>query len=325
MKKSLILMIIALVLLSSCTLPLGQQVEEDAMATKVSEIVATSVPPSLTPILIPTLTNTPAPSPTAVPTDLPTPEPSATSAPAPTDSPTAASEATNTPVVLTSEPIVVTNTPTLSAGDAQPTLSADDYRAKLGAPSGTDPMDSAFLWNWPTGVDVYTTAAWENGVLNLTGLKQVSGWRMPYTQPTGNLYVEMTANSKTCSGEDSYGIIFRIPELAKPDQGYLFGLTCDGRYGFWRWDGRTGKDGTGLWLIQWKTSDAIVKGANQTNRLGVLIQDSTFKFYINGKNVAEFKDTTFKSGFFGAFVNPKATKQYTVGITQFDYWLNAQP
>ncbi len=312
MKKTVFSFLCALFLLSSCNLPYIQKANDDALSTKVAEIIASSVPPAtLTPILVPTQTSTETP--TATLTATPIPSPIATDTPEPT----------NTPVVVTSEAMVVTAAP--SQASPAPTLNANDYRNRLGEPSGTDPMTDPTLWNWPAVSDIYTSAVWTNGQMNLTGLKGSSGWRMPYTQPVGNMYLEMTINSGTCSGDDSYGIIFRIPELEKPNQGYLFGINCDGRFGFWKWDGRSGKDGTGLWLIQWKASDAILPGANKVNRIGVLMIDNSFTFYANGIRLGDYKDTTFKSGYFGAFVNPKKTNQYTVGIQEVNYWLNAQP
>ncbi len=218
-------------------------------------------------------------------------------------------------------------TPLVSAATSgpSPTLSATDFRTKLGAPTATDPMDNATKWFWPSGVDSFTNAVWQNGSMVLTGLTTVSGWRMPQSQTAGNMYVEMTAKSGDCSGNDNYGIIFRVPDLKAPVQGYLFGVSCEGQYGLWKWDGKAGEDGTATRLIAWKANSAILTGKDKTNRLGVWANGNSIQLYVNGVFLGEALDSSFGTGYFGVFVNPGPTAKFTIAVDEVSYWINPKP
>ena len=77
-----------------------------------------------------------------------------------------------------------------------------------------------------------------------------------------NFYLEIQGTSgDSCQGKDRYGLIFRAPD---PNQGYLFGISCDGFYRLRAWDGEKFSG-----LISWRQSEYIHTGPNQTNRIGV--------------------------------------------------------
>lgn len=327
MHKKIFFSLILLILLAGCTLP-GNKVSEDAaMATKVAEIIASNVPPSTATVMVPATleptlplviektlppTETQAPTETVAPTEEPTLEPTA----APTQAATAAGSGVPTAAIT---PLVTATTgPTA-------TLSSNDPRTVLGSPTDTDPMDNANKWFWPGGVDNFTTASWSNGMMSLTGLTDVAGWRLPQAQNSTNMYTEMTVKSGECSGLDSYGLIVRVPVFNPPNQGYLFEVSCDGQYRFWKWDGKVGEKGTATTLVAWKASDSIVKGSNAVNRLGVWANGSNFKLYVNGVLLEEVTNSSFSSGFFGIFVNPGPTAKYTIQVDEVSYWLNPKP
>ena len=153
----------------------------------------------------------------------------------------------------------------------------------------------------------------------LTGQSTKPGWVVSAVH-TDDAYIEETDKTEGCSGTDNYGIIFRVPVLRTDDRGYLFGISCDGKYSIWAWDGRVGPKGTRTVLIDWKASKYIHSGSNQTNRLGVLADDTKLVLYVNGVKLDETKSTTFGEGYLGVFINPDVTKHFTVDITEIKYW-----
>jgi hypothetical protein len=128
-----------------------------------------------------------------------------------------------------------------------------------------------------------------------------------------DFYLELKGTiGDSCRGKDRYGLIFRAPD---PNQGYLFGISCDGYYRVRAWDGKTFTE-----LAGWQQSEHILTGPNQTNRVGILADGAEFSFYINGHLVAEFRDNTFDKGVFGAYIAAAETPGFTVSITQAAYW-----
>ena len=314
MKKLIPVIIIFSLILSACSLfPLNQvekPLSDAEMATRVAELLATMTTPT-TEVLFP-------PTPTV---GLPT-----------ISIPTATVE---TPVVVTTEPPVETTepattpeatettpAPTAEAPVATSTMPAGDPAARLGTPTGSDPMDSYQKWTWPTDDDSFLKVDFKDGFLQMTGLTSSAGWRVPLIQQQTNTYIELTANSGDCTAKDSYGIIFRIPVFKDPTQGYLYEVTCDGYYHLWKWNGEVQPKGASENLIAWKQSTDIKTGKNQTNRLGVMVVGNNMKVYINGVLQGEANNSAFNAGFFGVFVRSASSSKYTVKFDEMKYWEN---
>lgn len=315
MKKVLPVILIVF-LLTGCSLPGIRATPSDAeMATRVAQILtsmpanqqATSIPPTAV-----------IQQPTVVVITLPPAE--ETSTPAPSEMPTATLAATEAPGETPTQAGTPTYTPIPSF-----TAPATDPRLRLGTPTSTDPMDNADTWGWPLGPSEFSSMDFRQGTLVLTGLKEVSGWRLPIRPAFTNLYLEMSAYPESCSGMDSYGMIFRVPVFREADQGYLFEVSCDGRYKLWKWDGKVEPNGKATVLINWKANAAIQPGANQTNRLGVMMVDDRIILYANGVRLEEVRDNTYPSGYFGVFVNPDKTPNFTVRVDEMNYWENPAP
>jgi hypothetical protein len=316
MKYKIITIVIILsLLMTSCSLfsdlKSEQPLTDAEMATRVAQLLSTMTTPT-SEIDFP-------PTPTM---GLPTT--------APTVTPNMVILATSTPVVEvggelpTSTAMIVLptleSTPTLAVTLNVP---ATDPINSLGTPSGTDPMDSNSKWAWPTGADDYIDVQFKDGFMLMTNLSNVAaGWRLPLVGQQVDSYIELTANSGSCSGKDSYGIIFRVPVLKSPDQGYLYQVTCDGYYRLWKWDGKVGDKGLAVSLLNWKQSDKINQGANQTNRLGVKVVDKKITIYMNGVELGSVSDSSYSAGFFGAFVRSGGDSNYTAKLDEMKYWEN---
>lgn len=339
MKRILLsVSLVIMILLAACSLPATRQqtVVPASTSTLSPDQVQTQINQMLT--MMPTNTGQPAAEVTptlslpTVPVDTPAGVQTATTeptleavAPTNTSAPQAEATATALPTVGVT-PLSPTATQQPPTGPTF-TPAPGDPRSRLGAPTSTDNMDDPSTWVWPTGSDKYTTGAFGGGYQTVTALTGTDGWRManPTGEPFTNLYLEATIRTTSCSGSDHYGLIFRVPVVTEPDQGYLFGFTCDGRYSLRRWNSKVGTKGEMKWLVNWTASSAIAAGANQTNRLGVMMSGSRLLVYANGKLLTEVKDSTFASGNFGVFIGADATDRLNVQVDSMSYWVNPQP
>jgi len=337
MKRRIIpIFVILSLLLTSCSafsnLKAEQPLTDAEMATRVAELLSTMTTPTSEIYFPPTATmGLPVLEPTITPNMIvlasATPEvevggelPTATTMvlfPTLDATPTATLaqpllEATPT----SAETLQTSPTATLNIPETDPINS-------LGAPSGVDPMDSNSKWAWPSGSDDFTDIQYKDGLMLMTNLSKVAaGWRIPLLGQQVDTYIELTANSGTCSGKDSYGIIFRVPVLKSPDQGYLYQVTCDGYYRLWKWDGTVGDKGLALSLLNWKQSDKINKGQNQVNRLGVKVVEKKITIYMNGVELGSVSDASYQAGFFGAFVRSGGDSNYTAKFDEMKFWEN---
>jgi hypothetical protein len=219
---------------------------------------------------------------------------------------------------------VATYTPQGGATQAPTAVpSGDDPRVKLSSPSWTDTMDGSD--NWPTGDSDYSKIDFSGGAMLFTPLKSTAGWRLTWPK-LADSYIEMSVRSGSCSSNDYYGIIFRVPELNDPDQGYLLSVSCEGKYALRLWNGREGTSGKMTTLIPWTASDKIVAGADQLNRVGIMMIGDRLLVYLNGSLIKEVKDSTFEEGYFGVLAaQGKELKEFTVQIEEMSYWNNPQP
>lgn len=208
-----------------------------------------------------------------------------------------------------------------------PPLSTDDPKARLGEATSTDPMKDSTSWVWPTGANDFTSISFSNNQLTMTSLQEKIGWRL--TNPAGhsfsNLYLEATIKTGNCAENDQYGVIVRVPVLKDANQGYLVGFTCDGRYSIRLWDGKAAPNGQMNRLVDWTASKAINAGANQTNRLGVLVVGGRIAIYANGTLLGEATNAAYPSGYFGLFVAGLKTPNFTIQVDEMSYWENPKP
>jgi hypothetical protein len=318
MRKILPALLVLLLTATACgNFPLtgnNDQVTDAEMATRVAELLSTMTTPTAEIDFPPTPTPTSAmPEPTNTP-QLATPV-VATEEPVETETEIAVSETPAEESPTADGTTTVSPTPTLEVPETDPIL-------KLGNPDLSDPFDSFENWSWPTGSDSYLTVSFKDGYMEMTGLTSMAGWRLPMVAQQTNSYIELTVNSGACTDKDSYGIIFRVPVFKEPTQGYLYEVTCDGYLRLWKWNGNIKPKGEAEILINWKESADINKGANQVNRLGVMVVGKKFTLYMNGVPQGEASDSSFSAGFFGTFVRSVSTPKYTVKFDEMKIWEN---
>ena len=305
MKRiSALLSVLILLILSACELPLPGAEAPAVIPSATATEAAPVEPPvdTLAPSLPPTFTPT-SPPPEAPPPALPSP--------------------TLEPI----QPAVIPPSATLPAptATATPAISFDP-RTAYGEPDYENPMRIPNYSEWvPAGEDNlpnnrYLRLRFKDGELYVTGKRpEFSTWFFTY-HTLGDAYIEMTFNSEDCSGEDTYGIIFRgAPHKAGISYGYVASFTCDGQ----------------LWLFRlddadpWKVEDlvevaefvAINAGPDDENVIGVRAEGEQLVIYANGVQVATVEDDHFEKGRVGVFVRSGGPESYTYRVTNFAYWL----
>jgi hypothetical protein len=156
----------------------------------------------------------------------------------------------------------------------------------------------------------------QDGRLVLSGLTPDGwhGWSLTFSQQPGNFLLEAHMIPQACSGGDLYGLVFRAPNA---NSGYFYGVTCDGRYNLHR---RDFDDGTDDILIELAANPAIQPGANAANRLGVRAEGDRIGVYANGALLQEVTDSTYREGYFGAFVAAFDTAGFTVWMDEIALW-----
>jgi len=324
MKKILSVLIMS-TLLSGCTF-LGYSIgsptteptmSEDEMSTRVAQIL-TSMPTVTQSILQVATKVSTSTEPAAETTS--TAETAVTEAAAAGETPKPSQAPTNTPTV-TSSPTATTTTTATVTNTAVPTIyPTGDPRASLGTADWSDPLNSGT--NWPIDEDKYSIAKVQDGMLVFTGKQKINAWRLATGQLLTDAYIEVIFKTDTCSGSDGYGIYFRVPNIHQNDQGYLYGVTCDGKYYLQKWDGKVLPDGKMTNLVSPASNGNINSGSNKTNRLGVMAVGNRLMFYINGVLVSDATDTSYPTGYFGLFVRPQSTVPLTVRADEVNYWLN---
>ncbi len=286
MRKFLLILILATIL-TSCSLPaLNPRPTVDYVATQVI-LALTTFPTATQPPTLPASTIT-APQSTATLESTPTPEPTATL-------------------------MVPTSTPQPSATSA-PT----DPRQSLGSPSWQDTFDSGAYWALDsTGYsDDYTAIKIENGSLVLTSKTSTGwqGWRISGKE-AGNAYIEATITTASCSGGDTYGLILRAPDYTS-GHGYYLELTCSGKYALSVWDSSSSRK-----LVDFTDTSFINSGPNQTNRIGIWMQDNTLKLFANGSPLTELTDNSITaSGHLGFFIAAYQTPGFTYSVSDLSLW-----
>ena len=202
-------------------------------------------------------------------------------------------------------------TPPLSA---TPSLPSTDPLLYLGEPDFYEPFNSDA--NWSLYQDEHVSFEVDNGQLAMTAFNPDywDGWTLSWPG-ISDFYLEMIASPQTCSGMDRYGMVIRAQNSDEGYLGYLYGVTCDGRYSLRRWNGSNY-----VTIVDWTESESIHKGADQGNRIGLMAAGKKLSLYANGVLLKEISDDTHLSGKFGVYVGSVRTPDFTVLVDEMAYW-----
>jgi hypothetical protein len=156
----------------------------------------------------------------------------------------------------------------------------------------------------------------ETGKLTMTAhvASALDWWALTWPK-IANFYIEVSGTFGNCGKMDRFGVIVRAP--AEANRGYLYALSCDGRYSLWIMDTTIPKRTV---LINWTPNARIHSGSGQTNRLGLMVKDDVFSLFANGYPLDETSDSTFNNDFFGLFVGAASTIDFNVYIDEVAYW-----
>jgi hypothetical protein len=236
----------------------------------------------------------------------------------PTASPTTAttqaivSEATDTPVPPTETPRPA-STATMAASPAI-TLDPSDPKAGLANPDWHEGFDGTGAW-YIFQDEFVRFQAIENK-LEMTAFQanNRNGWALAPQLVSDKFFVEMTATfGDTCKGADHFGLM--LSPVSSADKGYLFGISCEGKYVLWMWDGTRMTA-----LVKWTKSEGILDGANKTNRIGIRVEGNKLSLYANGTLLTELTDKSYGMVYFGVFVGSAETANFLVQVSSLNYW-----
>jgi len=190
---------------------------------------------------------------------------------------------------------------------------AQEAQLNLGAPTVSDPLNSAARWYLLDEADARFEMS--DGYLVMHGLNpgMLDWWGLSSYPALSDAFIEATfVVGPICQGRDRYGLIVRAPNTS---QGIILEFACNGDYRIYRWDGSNYTA-----LKPWTRGTGILTGPNQTNRMGVWLKGATIKLYANRILLAEVSDSTYTSGLFGLVVGSAHTPDFTVSVDKVEYW-----
>jgi hypothetical protein len=213
--------------------------------------------------------------------------------------------ATEVPPTATTVPPTPTPTSTPFSGDPEEIL---------GKPDGKDTFDNDNNWTLFDN-DCYKSEIKEGMYwMEAKGLAQMSCWEVTWPEIQNYYYQVLVEMPDKCDPNDRFGLFFRAPD---DERGYLFGLTCDGRYSMTYWDGNE----TGV-VVDFATDDAIKDEPGEINRIGVIVDGNHYSLYANGIFLQKAEDDTFlRSGKIGFFVRAATEESFSTRFDDLGVWL----
>jgi len=199
-------------------------------------------------------------------------------------------------------------------------VAEDDARAilDLAHPDHADFFDNPVAW---FDYDTAGRAAYWVADGKLFGIdyepEEIYTWWTNTDTASGNVYAEVSATNGECIGRDSLGMAIRVDRDANAG-GYSLEVSCDGAYRF-RLHQIAGDQ---VDFVEWTDSDAIRSGPGATNRLGLWGYQGRFRLYLNGEEVAEYWDTSYRHtyGTFALYTRASQTYDLTGTFDDFAYW-----
>lgn len=289
MKKIIPILIIILLLISSCNFPKNETISEDpVVATNVSQLLTKAAQERLEQELA----------------ALATPEPETLPYPIEDEAEATAKEPES---LSEAESPDSTETEDLDTESDQP---ASDLPWN-GEPLYQESFDNGSYWNFE---NPYLLSRVANGQLEFTS-KGSPWWTSFYTTKPElkNGYFETSFSSSNCSDNDRFGLVIR---WTRTNSFYYMGVTCDGKWGFSQYT----SDNRILDLLPYESNDAL-KDPAESKQIGILAKDSEFEFYINRQLVGSLShDAISDAGFFGFMSMTPGSQPSKTLIDKLEVW-----
>ncbi len=218
-------------------------------------------------------------------------------------------------IEITSEVIQPTETASI---EPTITLTVQLPGIPAGPPSWNDPLENGTRFGInPEGYDDgQTKFIISDGAMVMTSISASGwrGWRLTSQKP-GNYYLQADFQTEDCVGSDQYGLVVQSPDY-ESGYGYYFGLTCDGRYAYQKWED------SGLTNLQgWSNDPNINPGPNQNNTIGILKSGNQYNLFLNNTSIVTIDDGKFSSpGYFGPFIAGVNTSNFSIRLNDIAYW-----
>ena len=214
------------------------------------------------------------------------------------------------PADATSEPALV---PTA-------TLPGDDPAKDLGEPDARDTLSNSGIWfskDTNSFDNEFATFAAKSS--SISAVSKRSGgpiWYDYFEKRPSDLYLEGKIVSTNCSGNDSYGILFRGKDIGAGPS-YFFAVKCNGNYDFYTF----GTSSNINYLVNNQSDPAINTGSGATNTLGVWADGKRFRLYANGVFLKEVEnDSLAGDGYVGFFIWSVNGAGLSVDLDEIAYW-----
>lgn len=143
---------------------------------------------------------------------------------------------------------------------------------------------------WDTASDTnMTTDYYNNAYRILVNVANYDAWSNPDDLSFTDVQVEVDATKNGGPDTNDFGVICRYKGL----DGYYYGvISSDGYFGIYK---KTAEGGTQLGVGGEKFSDKILTGT-ATNHIRFDCVGSTFTLYVNGTQIDQETDTSYKDG-----------------------------
>ncbi|MDF1499149.1 MAG: SdrD B-like domain-containing protein [Anaerolineales bacterium] len=221
-----------------------------------------------------------------------------------------------TPTLTASPENTPTASPTSTAGvTPTPTLGAEDPRAALQNPTWVDDFQDQS--DWALYADGHASFEIVEDGLKMTAFNPdfFNSWVLSWRKAE-NLYLETTGTFGSCADRDSFGLMIRSTGGSRGYVGYLFGISCDGRYSLRSWDGVSMET-----IVGWTPDTSIISGPEGSNRIGIWADGDKLSLYANGEFLVQVSDSRHKTeGLFGLFVSSAQTANFTTLVKEISFW-----
>ena len=161
---------------------------------------------------------------------------------------------------------------------------------------------------WPDTATNNTRVGVENNRLNL--YSNISGALLlaPRNAPViGDFFMEVTASTSLCDGNDEYGLMLRITSTGDH---YRFALSCDGRAKIERV-----LNGAVSMPLEWQAFPVVPAMAPSIVRLSIWASNSEMRFFVNDVLLFTANDTVLYSGRVGAFIRTRSNGPVSVSFS----------